>query len=153
MRIRHILVPTDFSDGSRAAFDTALDLALDSGARLTLFHVHHVPTSLAPDAIIPVSPELLHDLEHSADLALDQSCDKARAVGIAADHQTSFGTTHTEICSAADQLGVDLIVIGTHGRTGLSHVLLGSVAEKVVRHARCPVLTVRPEMHAAFARP
>src|SRR2546423_1484351 len=78
-------------------------------------------------------------------------CERARAAGVAADRRTAFGATHTEICDAAEAIGADLIVIGTHGRGGLSHALLGSVAEKVVRKAPCPVLTVRPQMHSTFA--
>ena len=86
-------------------------------------------------------------------LILDEWCERARAAGIDADTRTAFGATPTEICAAADELGADLIVIGTHGRGGLSHALLGSVAEKVVRKAPCPVLTVRPQMHSTFAHP
>lgn len=153
MRIRHILCPTDFSDGAGEAFSTALDMARDSGAQLTLLHVLHVPISTFPDSILPVTPDLVRDLEHSVELVLQRLCDKARAAGVAATYQTTFGATHAEICSAADKQGVDLIVIGTHGRSGFAHVLLGSVAEKVVRHAQCPVLTVRPRMHATFAQP
>ena len=153
MHIRHILVPTDFSDGSSQAFDTALAMARDSGAQLTLFHVHHVPTMVLPDAILAMSPEIQRNLEQSVQLILDEWRDRARADGIDCDTRTAFGATHTEICAAADELGADLIVIGTHGRGGLSHALLGSVAEKVVRRAPCPVLTVRPQMHSTFAHP
>lgn len=153
MHIRHILVPTDFSDGSTRAFETAVDMALDSGAKLTLFHVNHVPTTVFPDVILPLSPEIQRDLEHSVQLVLDQWCERARAAGVDADTRTAFGGTALEICAAADELGADLIVIGTHGRGGLSHALLGSVAEKVVRKAPCPVLTVSPQMHSTFAHP
>ena len=153
MRIHHILLPTDFSDGSIDAFETALERARDSGARLTLFHVHHVPTTVFPDVILPLTPELMQNLQHSVDLVLDQLRERATAAGVDTDCRTSFGTTHLEICSMAEELGVDLIVIGTHGRGGISHALLGSVAEKVVRKAPCPVLTVRSHMHSTFAHP
>lgn len=153
MRMRHILVPTDFSDGSREAFNTAIDLARDSGARLTLFHVNHVPTSVFPDVILPMSPELMRDAEHSVEHVLLHLCEEARQAGVDADWKTAFGATHVEICTLADALAVDLIVIGTHGHGGLSHMLLGSVAEKVVRKAPCPVLTVRAQMHSTFAHP
>ena len=153
MRVRHILVPTDFSDGSSEAFETALGLAVDSGARLTLFHVHHVPATVVPDVILPMTPELMHNVQHSVDLVLEQLCDRARQAGVEADIRTAFGTTHAEICETAEELGVDLIVIGTHGRSGLSHALLGSVAEKLVRRAPCPVLTVRAQMHSTSAHP
>jgi nucleotide-binding universal stress UspA family protein len=153
MHIRHILVPTDFSAGSNEAFATALTMAQDTGARMTLFHVHHLPTMVFPDAILPISPELIRDIEHSVDVLLSAMCERAQAAGIAVKAQTTFGTTHVEICAAAESLDADLIVIGTHGRGGLSHALLGSVAEKVVRRAPCPVLTVRQHMHSTFAHP
>ena len=153
MRIRHILVPTDFSEGSVRAFETALDMARDSGARLTLFHVHHLPVNVFPDVILPLSPDLMHDIEHSVERVLDKWRADAVAAGVDADARTAVGNTAEEICTAADAVGADLIVIGTHGRSGLSHALLGSVAEKVVRKAPCPVLTVRPHMHSTFAHP
>ena len=153
MHIRHILVPTDFSEGSNEAFETALALARDSGARVTLFHVHHVPVSVFPDVVLPLAPELMQHLEHSVDLVLDELCTRATANGVPTDRCTAFGTTHAEICAMAEKLDVDLIVIGTHGRSGLTHAILGSVAEKVVRRAPCPVLTVRPRMRTTFAHP
>ena len=153
MRIRHILVPTDFSDGSTRAFETAVDMARDSGAQLTLFHVHHVPANVFPDVILPLSPDLVRDIEHSVDLVLEKWREQALGAGVATDMRTAIGNTADEICAAADAVGADLIVIGTHGRGGLSHALLGSVAEKVVRKAPCPVLTVRPHMHSTFAHP
>ncbi len=152
MHLGHILCPTDFSDGSRRAFETAVDMARDTGAKLTLFHVHHLPTTVFPDAIVPLPPELMRDIEQAIDMQLAQLCGEARAAGVrVADYASAIGTTHAEICAAADRLGADLIVIGTHGRSGLGHLVLGSVAEKVVRRAPCPVLTVRPEMHTTFA--
>jgi nucleotide-binding universal stress UspA family protein len=151
MYLRRILVPTDFSAGSREAFATAIGLGLDTGARITLLHVSHVPAQIFPDMIMPMGPELMHDVEHSADGLLEELCARARAAGVEADWQTSIGSTHEEICARAEELDADLIVIGTHGRTGLAHALLGSVAEKVVRKAPCPVLTVRPQIHSTLA--
>lgn len=152
MRVSHILCPTDFSDGSEAAFKTAVELARDSGARLTLLYVHHVPATALPDMFFAMSPELLQDSERTVDGYLGQLVDRARAAGVAASPRSRFGSTHREICGAASELGVDLIVIGTHGRSGLTHAILGSVAERVVRHARCPVLTVHPN-ERAIAQP
>jgi nucleotide-binding universal stress UspA family protein len=149
MRFRHILVPTDFSDGSEAAFSAALELAAGTGARLTLLHVHHVPATALPDMLFPMTPELMQSVEHSVELCLSQLVERARVAGVDACHRTLFGATHREICALAKDLDVDLIVIGTHGHTGLSHAILGSVAERVVRRAHCPVLTVRPKPRAA----
>jgi nucleotide-binding universal stress UspA family protein len=153
MRIRHILVPTDFSEGSIRAFETAVDMARDSGAIMTLLHVQHVPTSVFPDVILPIAPEMMRDAERSAEIVLDEWCGRAHAAGVPCDRRTAVGATHVEICETAEEIDADLIVIGTHGRGGLTHALLGSVAEKVVRKAPCPVLTVRPEMHSTFAHP
>jgi nucleotide-binding universal stress UspA family protein len=153
MHIRHILCPTDFSESSGEAFETALMMATDSGARLTLLHVQQLPAPVFPDVILPVSPSILRDAEQSAEHAMERLCERARAAGVAADCRVTVGAPHVEICDAAEEVGADLIVMGTHGRTGLSHVILGSVAEKVVRKAQCPVLTVRSHMHATFAHP
>jgi nucleotide-binding universal stress UspA family protein len=152
MRISHILCPTDFSEGSEVAFNTALELARDNRARLTVLHVHHVPATALPDMFFAMTPELLQDTERSVDSYLDQLVDRARAAGIATTQRTLFGSTHREICAIAAELDVDLIVIGTHGRTGISHALLGSVAERVVRRAPCPVLTVHAR-EGAVAEP
>src|SRR5262249_52006620 len=103
--------------------------------------------------ILPVAPEIMRNLEHQVDLVLAEMCTRAAASGVDADYQTAIGATHTEICAAAERLDVDLIVIGTHGRGGLGHTLLGSVAEKILRKAPCPVLTVRPHMQTTFAHP
>ena len=146
MRIRHILCPTDFSEGSEEAFASALSLAADSGARLTLLHVHPLPpTMVLPDVLVPLSPDLVRTVEHSVDLALDELCHRARARGVECGHATVIGAAAPEICRSAESLGVDLIIIGAHGKGGLGHAILGSVAERVVRRAPCAVLTVRPE--------
>ena len=142
MRFRHILVPTDFSDGSEAAFAAALDLARSAGARVTVMHVHHVPASALPDMLFAMTPELMQNIEHSVELCLAALVERAREAGVEACQRTLFGATHREICTMARDVGADLIVIGTHGHTGLSHAILGSVAERVVRTASCPVLTV-----------
>lgn len=153
IRLRHILVPTDFSAASTEAFATALAMARDSGARVTLFHVHHVPVSVFPEVVLPLAPELMQQLEHAADSVLDELCARAAAAGVPAARRTAFGATHAEICALAEELGVDLIVIATHGRGALGHAVWGSVAERVVRKAPCPVLTVRARMRTTFARP
>jgi nucleotide-binding universal stress UspA family protein len=150
MHIRHILVPTDFSDGSAEAFETALSMAGDTGARLTLFHVQNMPGVGLPDVIMPIAPEMLRHIEHSLELILSQLVDRAHARGVEADYKSIIGSggTAAAICRAAGELGVDLVVIGAHGKGGLGHAIIGSVAEKVVRRAPCPVLTVRPQSHS-----
>jgi nucleotide-binding universal stress UspA family protein len=151
-QIRRILVPTDFSDASTGALQMAIELAQRFGARITLFHAHQVPSYVFPEGMMPVSPPVLQDLEQSIGLELTRLAAGVESAGVPVDHHQALGVPFAEVCRYAEEMHADLIVMGTHGRTGLRHVLLGSTAEKVVRKAPCPVLTVRPEAHEA-ARP
>jgi nucleotide-binding universal stress UspA family protein len=149
LSLRRILVPTDFSEPSMEALDMAIAFAQRFGASMTLFHAHEMPTYVFPDAVMPVTPQVVSQLEQSSKAELDRIAERVRAAGITVDTVATVGPNDVEICRYADQIGADLIIMGTHGRTGLRHALLGSVAEKVVRRAPCPVLTVRP--HATDA--
>jgi nucleotide-binding universal stress UspA family protein len=142
LSIKHILVPTDFSSTSQAALEMAAELARRFDASLTLFHVHQVPSYLYPDGMMPVPSRLMQDLEASVVAELTRLAERLQRDGYRVDFRHTIGAPAGEICFAAEELGVDLIVMGTHGRSGLSHMLLGSVAEKVVQKAHCPVLTV-----------
>ncbi len=142
--IRRILCPVDFSETSRAALRWAVELARRFQAELTLFHVYQAPSFTLPDGVVVGGPEALADLMRQVDDSMNAW--KAEAVGLGLESvrtETALGATHPEITRHAREEGYDVICIGTHGRTGLSHVLLGSTAEKIVRHAHCPVLTVR----------
>ncbi len=147
--IKHILVPTDFSSTSEAALEMAAELARRFDASITLFHVHQVPSYLYPDGMMPVPSRLLQDLEETVVGELKRLAERLQTQGFRVDLRHTIGSPAGEICHAAEELHVDLIVMGTHGRGGLGHMLLGSVAEKVVQKAHCPVLTVhaheRPE--------
>jgi len=143
--IHNILVATDFSPASQAALETATEMARRFGARLTLFHAHQVPSYVYPDGMMPVAPELMMDLERSVVAELSRLAFAIPDVDVEIHH--ALGAPATEICRAADELDADLIVLGTHGRTGLRHAILGSVAEKVVRHSKRPVLTIHPGEH------
>jgi universal stress protein A len=143
MRPKRILCPTDFSPPAEAAVHAAADLARDSGAELTLVHVYQWPIPPLPEVQI-VRPELLQDTLS----ALEQDLAAARAAALEkgaprVDTLLLEGSAWHRIVDAARERGADLVIVGTHGRTGLRHVLLGSVAEKVVRHAPCSVLVVR----------
>jgi nucleotide-binding universal stress UspA family protein len=151
--IRKILMPTDFSDASIAALQMARDLARRFGASVTLFHVHQVPSYLYPDGMMPVPSTVLQDLERSIVAELLRLAEQLRGEGVQVDTRHVIGSPVQEICRAADELEMDLIVMGTHGRTGLRHVIMGSVAEKVVRRAPCAVLTVHPSGEAAHVQP
>jgi universal stress protein A len=153
MQLRRVLVPTDFSAPSRQALDMAIDFARTFGAELELFHVRELPTYAFPDAGLPMTPMVMEELEKSSRAELERLSAEVERGGVRCGYATSVGAHDLEICRRAADWGADLIVMGTHGRTGLRHVLLGSVAEKVVRRAPCPVLTVRPQEHAAEHHP
>ena len=147
--IQKILVPTDFSRGASAATEQALSLAHAFGASVTLLHVYNVPTYVFPDGSTFIAgPEVAAKIEREVVDALASAGRAAeRQSGVPVLTQSAIGAPYEEIIRAAKDF--DLIVMGTHGRTGLRHLFLGSVAEKVVRHASCPVLTVRTTDHEA----
>lgn len=144
-RLRRILHPTDFSRASGAAFTRAVAMAKADRAQMLLVHVLAPPMPLAGEGYI--SPKVYDDLETSARryaqkrLAALQA--RARKAGVKAVTLLADGVAHEQIARAAKAKKADLIVIGTHGRTGLAKFFLGSVASRVVAAAACPVLTVR----------
>jgi universal stress protein A len=145
MNIRHILAPTDFSDYSKKAISDAFELARTFGAKLSLLHVIEAPPypieGFAPSA---VGADLLGDLERRASTELAQVLPDAQEATVEVTRAVAIGSPSQKIVETAEAEHVDLIVMATHGRTGLSHLLIGSVAERVVRTAPCPVLTIRP---------
>jgi nucleotide-binding universal stress UspA family protein len=140
-----ILHPTDFSPASRAAFAHALALAREEGAELLLVHVLATVMPLAGEGYM--SPKTYDDLQRSlraqAQKQLDQLLAKAKAGRVRARGFLYEGMPADAIARAARGKRAKLIVMGTHGRTGLTRLLMGSVAERVVGTAPCPVLTVR----------
>ena len=149
-RLKKILVPIDFSDCSKKALQYALPLAKQHEAAITLLYV--VPRSYTVGEYGGVDYASLEaELRASSDKQLATlAVDEVRGE-VAADTLVSTGSPAAEIIQAAKQTLVDLIVISTHGRTGLKHVFLGSVTEHVVRHAPCPVLVVREREHEFLA--
>jgi nucleotide-binding universal stress UspA family protein len=151
MDIGTILVPFDFGEPSRHALAWARDLGDRFGASLHLLHV--VPNPYTPNAFMPLAPDLpgAYALPPGlTDELLKQAEDHLDAVLPTAERQAQrvrafvrSGDPRSQILDHAAREGVDLIVMGTHGRTGAAHLFLGSVAERVVRAASCPVLTVR----------
>jgi nucleotide-binding universal stress UspA family protein len=136
--IQTILLPTDFSPYSDTAFRLACSVARDYGARLILLHVVSPPVMVYGEGVLPVDPVENRNtlLERLQELA-------SRALKIPVDHRVVEGDAATVILQVAEETKCDLIVMGTHGRTGLGRLLMGSVAEKVSRRAPCPVLTVK----------
>ncbi len=141
--IRTILCPIDFSPGSSAATDYAMMLAQKLGAKLHIMHVYPLPMLAAPDGGLMLPANVLSEVSDSAARALRKSADECRAKGVDPETHLADGAPHAEILRIAEQIPADLIVMGTHGRSGFAHLLLGSVAEKVVRSSTIPVLTTR----------
>ncbi len=133
--IRHILVATRFDDASLHAQDIAVRLASALGARMTLLHVYNVPGT-------PVLS--LEDLAARAERGLREAAAELAPKHPHVSITLRRGAAATEILAVTAELEVDLLVLGTHGRRGLDRVMLGSVAEHVVKYAHVPVLTVGP---------
>jgi nucleotide-binding universal stress UspA family protein len=139
--IRRILCPVDFSPSSERALDFAVDLAKALGAELDLLHVYQLPVYALPDGAMMAGPEFTTRVTTESQRALTELCE-SRASGVTTKTHLIEGIPYREIVRMGEDLGVGLIVVGTHGRTGLRHLLLGSVAERVVRSAKVPVITV-----------
>lgn len=139
--IKRILVPHDFSDTAQSALDYALDLAEKLGAGVTVVHAYEYPVLSYPEGPV-ITGDLLRQIQEAARTALRGVVSRARRPAVPIEATLREGPVWSEILGAAKDANADLIVIGTHGRRGLSRALLGSVAEKVVRTAPCPVLTV-----------
>jgi len=144
LNVSRILCPTDFSGPSTEALELAIEFARRFDAELVLFHAHEMPAYVFPDSVMPAAPTVLQQLEEVADAELRRSAARVRECGVPVRIASAMGAQDLEICRYAEEMHADLIIMGTHGRTGLRHALLGSIAEKVVRRAPCPVLTVRP---------
>ena len=143
--VKKILVPVDFSEPSRTALRAACGIARRYGAQITLLNVYQIPGFVYPDGFMPASPDTMRELIEQTETALATQKASAERDGVASVvTKASEGAPFAEILGEAEAGAYDLIVMGTHGRTGLSHTFLGSVAENVVRRALCPVLTVRP---------
>ncbi|HUK56344.1 MAG TPA: universal stress protein [Nitrospiria bacterium] len=145
--IKKILVPTDFSEGSDRAIRYAAMMARVLKAQVRLIHVIQ-PYAYGMTETFNVVDHY-SALKTIAEPLLEEVCKALQKTGLTVEAELANGVTHREILQAARRTGADLIIMGTHGRSGVDHLLLGSVAEKVVRLASCPVLTVRGEAKKA----
>ena len=142
MYARKILFPTDFSPASTEALSWATSLARDSGATMIIIHVEEPPMAYGGGELyLDVQENDREDLRKALVNVLPLDPD------IPFEHKLLVGDPATAICETAENEHCDLIVMGTHGRTGLTRLLMGSVAEAVVRRANCPVLTVKQAAH------
>ncbi|PYR37069.1 MAG: universal stress protein [Acidobacteria bacterium] len=148
--LKNILVATDFSEASDAAFEYGRELARTFEAQLLVVHVtDNIMTPVfGGDGFVFADPDLQHDVEAAADRRIDAMlCDEDRALLGARPVVLTSNAPAYAIVDYASGHDIDLIVMGTHGRGGVAHLLMGSVAERVVRTAPCPVLTVRRPEH------
>jgi nucleotide-binding universal stress UspA family protein len=142
-----ILVATDFSPASTPAVAEAVKLAREAGAELLLVHVYEPPGAATFGGYIP-SANLYDEIENAlrtgAEKGLEPLAEDARRQGVKATARVLRGVSDSAIIEAAAAERSDLIVLGTHGRSGLSRFLLGSVAQRVIATAPCPVMTIHP---------
>lgn len=138
--IRHILLAHDFAGPAQAALECALRFADEMRARITVVHAYDLPVYAFEG--VSAAEEVETAVKGSARAALDQVVADARRSDVVVEGLLRQGKAWLEIARAAAEIGADLAVVGTHGRRGLKHAVLGSVAEKVVRTAPCPVLVV-----------
>ena len=148
--IRRILVPTDFGDCSTPAVRLAAELADKFGAEFILLHVVQDLALAMPDAVMPTplpGPDLTQ-LSDAAKIGLTNLIERENLARLKPRVEIRIGSPVSEIVAAAGDLKADLLCVGTHGRTGLAHLILGSQAERIIREAPCPVLTVKPPAHS-----
>ena len=145
MQVQTIVVPADFSEFAEYAFTWALGMAADWKAKVVIVHAVHPISYLAfPESVyVPDLQRMEAEMIADAEKRLGDFIAKKGPSPVPVETRVVVGEPVWEICQAAIREHADLIVMGSHGRTGLSHVLLGSVAERVVRHAPCPVLVAR----------
>ncbi|CAL1125018.1 unnamed protein product [Cladocopium goreaui] len=144
MKAKKILFPTDFSTPSDAGLAHATSLARDTGATLLIVHVEEPPTAYG-------GGEMYYGIPEPDTAALQRMLEAVVPTdpNVTYEHRLIIGDPATEVVRLANDEHVDMIVMGTHGRTGLSRLLMGSVAEAVVRRAECPVFTFKQPHHAA----
>ena len=149
VKMKTILHPTDFSDSSTYALGYAIALAKEFEAKLCILHVvEDVSTALYFEPYQTPSPmQIMTDIENHARKALEQVLPPEVQGTITTEYAIRRGAPFLEIIRCAKEIGADVIVCGTHGRTGLKHLIFGSVAENVVRKSSCPVLSVRHPKH------
>jgi universal stress protein A len=138
-----ILVPTDFSEVSTKALRTAVELAQKFGASIELFHVDVDPSvMLPPPADVVMMPTSFAGILAATGERLESEAAGVRLEGVTCTTASELGRTPAAIAEQARRIGAGLIVMGSHGRHGFAHAMLGSVAEKVVQHAPCAVLVI-----------
>lgn len=141
-----IVVATDFSETAEVALDRAIDLAERHESELALVHVMQpdAPVVASPGMVV-IPPDYERLLREASRQALAKKADRARAAGVRVREVLETGRPARAVADAADELGADLVIVGTRGHTGFKHLMLGSIAEEIVRLAKPPVITVHPD--------
>jgi len=142
-RFETILVPVDFSEHSKEALDTALQIAHLFGSTIHLLHCYHIQTAAISPYGVVLPSSYYTDLRDSAEKRLNEWHERVFGEGVKVESILSADSPSLAINLFAEEIKADLIVMGTRGLSGLKHAMLGSVAERVVRLAPCPVLTVK----------
>jgi nucleotide-binding universal stress UspA family protein len=142
---KNIIVPTDFSELSESSFAPALDIAKRYGAKIHLTYVlEKTPPFLAMRSLDVTEDEVMKNMEQNAKEQLEEMIKKFGDSEVEIIPVLRKGLDYEEIVAYSKEIQSELIVIATHGRTGIMHTLLGSVAQKVIRYAKCPVLVITP---------
>lgn len=149
--LQKVLIPTDGSDTARRAIDFAVRLLAGSSCEVVLLSVVEEPAYaafwsdglIAPEVILPPAEELKEELHGKAEETLSEQAEPLRAAGLRTTVRVRFGNPAAEILQEAEDGGCEMIVMGSHGRGAIGSFLLGSVSNRVVHHAKCPVLIVR----------
>ena len=145
INLKKILCPVDFSITSSQALNYALAFAEKFDAEILLIHVVEIPTYTSLD--FPVAGELIQQFNDIGTKQLETCLNDAKKKYAKIKSTLTVGNVFYEVIQCAKDNDIDLIIVGSHGRTGLAHVLMGSEAEKIVRKAPCPVLTVKNPEH------
>jgi len=141
-----ILVPLDFSEHATAVLDWAAHLAGKHGSRVVLFHAYHLPVEFQQLEGAYLPPDFWANVKAEAEESLERYAVELRNRGVEVEAIVAEGYAATAIIDEVERQSADLIVLGTHGLSGLKHLLLGSIAERVVQKAPCAVLTVKTEV-------
>jgi nucleotide-binding universal stress UspA family protein len=151
-KIQTILVATDFAPPADGALEFALDLAEELGASIALVHAYEIPIYGFPDAAFVAAPGFAQKLLDQATASLDATVARCAGRGVHIESYVREGSPWDVINEVTETVGAGLVVVGTHGRHGFAHALLGSVAEHIVRVATVPVVTVRMQEPATGIR-
>ncbi len=143
IEVSKILAPVDFSDNTPAILEWAAHLAEEHDSSIILLHAYHLPVEFQQLEGAYLPPDFWSTVKNEAEQQLGRFAEDVRGRGLEVEALVREGYPATVIVEEAESLEADLVVIGTHGLSGLKHMLLGSIAERVVQKAPCPVLTVK----------